>query len=110
MIVTQHLVVIRGDARTVTLTMAAGAQLLSAESVTFYARVDTADSDAIWEQALTPSSDTVAAATIGADEWTSWTDAGEPQELHFAFRVVDSDGEAHTPGLGTITIVPSAVT
>lgn len=108
MIVTQHLVVIRGDARTVTLTMAAGSQLLSAESVTFYARADTADSDAIWEQTLTPSSDTVAVATIGADEWASWTDAGEPEELHFAFRVVDGDGDTHTPGIGTITVVPSA--
>lgn len=108
MIVTQHLVVIRGDHRDITLTMPGGAELLTAVSVTFAAKADNADEDAVWSQTLTPDSDTVAVATLAEADWTLWEDADEPRVLQFAFRVVDSDGEAHTAGIGTITVVPSA--
>lgn len=108
MIITQHLVAIRGDHKDITMTLPTGAALDTAESVTFHARVHEDDEDAVWEQTLTPSSSTVAVATIAADEWTAWEDAGSPRVLRFAFRVVNSDGEPHTPVIGTITVVPSA--
>lgn len=101
--ITQHLVVTRGDSRDITLTMPDGAQLLSAESVRFTAR--DGDDDVIWEQTLTPSSDTVAVASLADADWTSWGDLDEPSEVHFDFQVVDADGETHTVGRGTIKVV-----
>lgn len=110
MIITQRVVAIRGDQRDITMTLPAGAALQSAQSVTFYARedVDDVDTDALWEQAVTPSSDTVAVATIAADEWAAWEDAGSPRVLGFALRVVDGAGVPRTPVTGTITVVATA--
>jgi hypothetical protein len=102
-IITQHFVVTRGDAKDFTLTMPAGAELLSAESVRFTAR-DVGD-EVVWEQTLTPSSDTVAVASLAAADWTTWDSANEPQELRFDFQIVDADGETHTEGQGIIKVV-----
>lgn len=104
MIVSQHLVLTRGDTRDITLTMPAGTLLTSAQSVRFTARDD--DDDVVWEQTITPSSDTVAVASIAVADWTTWDDASEPRVLHFDFQVVDAGGDVHTPALGTITVVP----
>jgi hypothetical protein len=102
-IITQHLVVTRGDARDITLTMPAGAELLTAESVRFTAR-DSGD-DIVWEQTITPTSDTVAVATLGTSDWDTWTTGDEPDEMRFDFEVVDADGETHTVGRGIIKVV-----
>lgn len=108
MIFRQSVVAIRGDDKDITMNLPTGAGLSTAQSVTFYASSDEAGEDAVWEQAVTPSSDTVATASIGSDEWTEWEAAGSPRVLRFAFRVVNSDGEPHTPVIGTITVVQSA--
>lgn len=108
MIFRQNVVAIRGDDKDITMNLPAGASLTTAESVTFYASSDEDGDDAVWEQAVTPASDTVATVTIDADRWTEWEDAGEERILHFAFRVVDASGVTRTPMLGTITVVPSA--
>jgi hypothetical protein len=104
--ITQHLVLTRGDTRDITLTMPAGSDLDLATSVRFTAR-DGAD-DVLWTQELTPSSDTVAVATIGAvgsTDWADWTTSDEPEQARFDFEVVDEDGKTHTVAQGILTIV-----
>jgi hypothetical protein len=102
---TQHFYVTRGDARDFTLTMPGGSELLSAQSVKFTARTGTReDSDVVWEQTLTPTSDTVAVASLGDADWTAWDDASSPRVVHFDFEVTGSDGKPHTVGKGDITV------
>lgn len=103
--ITQRLVLTRGDDRDITLTMPAGAQLTTAQSVRFTAR-DGAD-DVVWEQTITPESDTVAVAHIAAADWEDdvWDGVAYPRTLSFDFQVVDSAGETHTPAQGVITVV-----
>lgn len=103
MIFRQHVVAIRGDDKDITMTLPAGAGLSTATSVKFTARDE--DDDVVWEQTVTPSSDTVATASIGSDEWDEWDTAGEPERLSFDFEVTLSTGKVRTPMLGTITVV-----
>jgi hypothetical protein len=106
MIMTQHYVITRGDRKVFTLTMPDGAQLTQADSVRFTAR--DADNDVVWEQTITPESDTVAVAVIGdvgSTDWDDW-DAYTEETLTFDFEVVNADGEPYTQARGTIKVLP----
>lgn len=103
--ITQRLVLTRGDTRDITLTMPDGTELTTAQSVRFTAR-DASD-DIVWEQTITPDSDTVAVAHIAASDWDDdvWDGVTYPSILSFDFQVTDSDGSVHTPAQGVITVV-----
>lgn len=100
----QHKVLMRGDTRDITLTMPDGATLLSTTSVTFTARICAPDDTAVWEKAITPSSDTVATASITTEDWTTWESMGEPRRMDWDFQVV-AGGDTTTVARGTIHVV-----
>lgn len=100
----QHIVLMRGDTRDITLTMPDGATLLSATSVRFSARRQTTADTAVWAKTITPSSDTVAVASLTTDDWTTWESMGEPQRMDWDFEVVAS-GDTTTVARGTIAVV-----
>lgn len=100
----QRVVLMRGDTRDITLTMPDGAALTSATSVKFSARICAPDDTAVWEKTITPSSDTVAVASITTDDWTTWESMGEPRRMDWDFQVVAS-GDTTTVARGTIEVV-----
>lgn len=99
------LVMTRGDTRTITLTMGAGAGLDTVDGVKFTARVCAKDDDTVWAktQADMTRTDTTAAYQLTAADWTAWESAGEPTEMVFDWEVTDGTTVA-TQGKGTIVV------
>lgn len=99
------LVLTRGDTRTITLTMAAGAGLDTVDGVKFTARVCATDDDTVWAktQADMTLADTTAAYTLTAADWTAWEAAGEPLSMVFDWEVTDGT-TVTTQGEGTIRV------
>ena len=83
-----RLVLTRGDTRTITLTMDAGAGLDTA-GVKLTARVGAEDDDAVWakDQDDMATTDTTAAYTLTASDWDAWEAAGEPEGMVYDFEV-----------------------
>lgn len=99
------LVLTRGDTRTITLTMGAGAGLDTVDGVKFTAREAADDDDAVWEkdQDDMVRTDTTAAYTLTAADWTAWENAGEPASMVFDWEVTDGT-TVTTQGKGTIVV------
>lgn len=101
------LVLTRGDARVITLTMGTGAGLDTVDGVKFTAREAADDDVAVWEkdQDDMVRTDTTAAYTLTAADWTAWETANEPRELVYDFEVTAVSGQLPTTqGKGTIVV------
>lgn len=102
-----RLVLTRGDARDLILTMGADAALHEAAGVKLTARVNADDDDTVWakdqdDMALTAAT---ASYTLTAADWTAWEAAGEPTEMEFDWEVTPTAGALPTTqGRGTIVV------
>lgn len=106
MSVPTKLVLIRGDTRTLTLTMGEGAGLDSVDGIKFTTRVCAEDTSAVWEkdQDDMTTADTTAAYTLTTADWTAWETAGKPKRMAYDWEVTDGT-TVTTQGFGTIEVV-----
>lgn len=107
--ITQRLVMFRGDSRTINIT-SSPVDLQTAQSVRFTTR--TAGDVVTWSKdiagGITVTSASAGTIAIGGDDWTSWTTQDEPETMTWDIEVVAANGDTTTIASGTLRVLPDA--